>query len=611
MLPKRPRLEFVWIYALGLGLAINALLFELFNLLGLPVNRTTLALIGLAFLSLLIVRIVACVRNHGIPSLRPIATSTWEWVTLLPLLFLAAFFLRWLPLAGLIVLPGVDSYQHAMISSLFVANEGIPSNFLPYAPLSTFTYHFGLHANTSALAMAAALPVHRVLIFFEPFLLALVALTTLVLAHAITRNHYIAFAAAVIVAFVSVFPAWYLNWARLPQLGGVVLLGLVLAILARGLDRERRITVQITIPLLTAGLFLMHYRMTVVFVYGLVALLVWRLAGSTSRKNILPEAKRVSLALSVAVILVAPWLVRLLSSFQFETALGSPLASILPPPYFYSFERIGYIMSVPTTIWLLVVVAAGLVVGIVSRRRGLVFLLVWIGLQLAFSNPYLVPLPWSGLVDFVTVMSILFVPGSIIASYAVSFPVISNSVALTRLAKRRIGPRLLYAVGLSSLIVVGGFQTGQIVRTDFTYVFPEDMEAFHWITSEIPLSAVFLTSMYISPGGLVEPTDAGVWITYFTSRKQVAPPLIYRSQKSFSDSYEAELKEFVMLERNIDQFESFEQLTLLGITHIYYGKKSSRALDIGKLDAAPWYELVYNESGVSIYKLKPMQLFDA
>jgi hypothetical protein len=619
-IPRRPGLKSIWIFALGLGLAVNPIIFQFLSLLGLPFNRLTLVLVGIVFLLLLVLKIALHVRDHGISDGRLLSSKGMEWVAAYILLFLAVFFLRWSSLTELTVLPGIDSNQHAVISSLFVNNEGIPSDYLPYAPLSSFTYHFGIHANTAALSIATGLPVHRVLIFLEPFFIAMVSMTTLVLARTITKNRYTALAAAGIVGFVSVFPAWYLNWARLPQLGGVVLLPLVLAEIAREHDAERYVADRATIALLAAGLFLTHYRMAIVLVYGLIGLFAWRLAFPDLRKNILAGAKALGSVLFLTLILVAPWIFRLYSSFQYEIATGAPIASMLPPPYYYSFERIGYVNSVATTSWLPIVVAAGFIMAALRKRRELIFLLTWAGLQLAFSNPYLLPLPWSGLVDFVTVTSIIFIPMSIIAAYAVSIPVTwksssSESIGSLGIDRRLIfgliDRRLLFALVLSLLIVVGSVQTVDIVQTRFTYVFQEDMEAFNWIASETPRDAVFLTALYISPIEIVEPTDAGVWISYFTSRQQVAPPLIYRTEKSFSENYEAELRELVFLQKNIDQFDSYKQLVALGITHIYYGKKAPSSIDISRLDAAIWYELVYDRNGVRIYELKPLSLFES
>ena len=42
-----------------------------------------------------------------------------------------------------------DSYHHTLMAQLLVDNSGIFSSWQPYAPLATFTYHFGFHANVA------------------------------------------------------------------------------------------------------------------------------------------------------------------------------------------------------------------------------------------------------------------------------------------------------------------------------------------------------------------------------------------------------------------------------------------------------------------------------
>src|SRR5206468_8202057 len=42
-----------------------------------------------------------------------------------------------------------DSYHHTLMAQLLVDNRGIFSSWQPYAPLATFTYHFGFHANVA------------------------------------------------------------------------------------------------------------------------------------------------------------------------------------------------------------------------------------------------------------------------------------------------------------------------------------------------------------------------------------------------------------------------------------------------------------------------------
>ena len=46
---------------------------------------------------------------------------------------------------------GSDSYHHTLIEQLIIQNGGLPSNYLPYAHLATFSYHYGFHALVAAI----------------------------------------------------------------------------------------------------------------------------------------------------------------------------------------------------------------------------------------------------------------------------------------------------------------------------------------------------------------------------------------------------------------------------------------------------------------------------
>ena len=60
---------------------------------------------------------------------------------------------------------GLDAYHHTLVTALFLDRGGVPHDYAPYAPLASFTYHFGFHAFAAALGWLApgALPVERLM----------------------------------------------------------------------------------------------------------------------------------------------------------------------------------------------------------------------------------------------------------------------------------------------------------------------------------------------------------------------------------------------------------------------------------------------------------------
>ena len=57
----------------------------------------------------------------------------------------------------------LDAYHHTLIAEMFVKSGGIPSNYIVdpatgvYAPLASFTYHFGFHALIAAVGWLSEL----------------------------------------------------------------------------------------------------------------------------------------------------------------------------------------------------------------------------------------------------------------------------------------------------------------------------------------------------------------------------------------------------------------------------------------------------------------------
>ena len=72
------------------------------------------------------------------------------WSSLVGVLILTAI-TKLLPLRDALAGMGLDAYHHTLISEMFIRAGGIPSNYEPYAPLASFTYHFGFHALTATL----------------------------------------------------------------------------------------------------------------------------------------------------------------------------------------------------------------------------------------------------------------------------------------------------------------------------------------------------------------------------------------------------------------------------------------------------------------------------
>src|SRR5581483_9870930 len=66
---------------------------------------------------------------------------------------LIGLLVRGIGLDGAAVPPGGDAYHHAVITRLILDDGGLPTSYMPFAPISSFAYHFGFHAVAAPISL--------------------------------------------------------------------------------------------------------------------------------------------------------------------------------------------------------------------------------------------------------------------------------------------------------------------------------------------------------------------------------------------------------------------------------------------------------------------------
>ena len=74
-------------------------------------------------------------------------------ITLLITIFVGIYSIK-----EIVVGLGSDSYHHTLITQLILDKGKIPDNYLPYAPIVSFTYHFGFHSLAAAFSWLSGIP---------------------------------------------------------------------------------------------------------------------------------------------------------------------------------------------------------------------------------------------------------------------------------------------------------------------------------------------------------------------------------------------------------------------------------------------------------------------
>lgn len=593
LLGTRP-IYWILILAAGLSLAINPLILLMTTQLGVRFDYgTLLAVYGIAALASAILFIRFFRTSQNVSKSRLV--ESWQWPIALLALSIVVFFLRWLPLTPLAVTTGVDTSQHVAITAMILENQAIPSNYEPFWGLSSFSYHFGFHANAAAFSLFSGLPPHKTLSILGPYLVSFAPLSVFVLTVTLFKSERMALIAAILTGLVSVFPAFYLNWGRLPQLAGVVVVPLVMALLFESYKSKPSRNILLLTSLLVAGLFLIHYRMFFFLLYGAIALLAARFVETRKVREVGKSALRLVPVAVLAFLMVLPW---------FVTLMGSPLAVQFferdPAPQAYSLARIVEPLSYSSSLWIFLLSLVGFGLAAIYRKVEFTLLLGWSAVGLLLSNPFYIPGPFSGLLDTVTWVTSMFVVQSMLVALV---PVI----ALTLVRQRWRLPRSTYPAVVGTVVLLGILGTGVISTEGYETVLQEDLDAFDWIVENVPHDAVFVTNVRIDPIlGSVQPLDAGIWITYFTGRKQLAPPLLYKAERPPVPDYAEQLRQMASHEETIGSLESYLFFRDLGATHVYLGAKGTGPMRLEDLIASPSYFVIYQDGDVVIAELRDL-----
>ncbi len=286
----------------------------------------------------------------------------------LALILLLTTVTRLLSLRGLQAGVGMDAYHHTIISELFVRDGGIPHSYEPYAPLQSFTYHFGFHGLVAALSWLSGQksPTDIMVLMpqvgqFAGSVLPILSLT--LFGWKVLGNRWIGLVAGALVGLVSVLPAYYVEWSRFTEGQALALLPVSWILLldnaecgmrdAESSEAAHRSSFRIPnstfrIPLAVigaAGLFLTHYRIAILYA-GFVALyLAWHFVqairhgeGTARFKAPLTPALRVAIVGLCSLAVLLPWLLNLAHNFV-KNFIDTDVTGI--DVYFATAERLG------------------------------------------------------------------------------------------------------------------------------------------------------------------------------------------------------------------------------------------------------------------------------
>ncbi|MEL7645823.1 MAG: DUF6541 family protein [Anaerolineaceae bacterium] len=259
---------------LGVSVAITALGALFFYALRVPVSAGLLgAMLG----------ITLTLTGYGFYHRRKERLFHWGW--LLALAFFGALCAWRLWQARGLALPAwVDSLHHSLIIRKMIEAGGLTSTLEPYLP-GPFYYHYAVHSAAALVSALSGSTPAETLLWLGQIFTAGVSISAYSLVKASVKDWRPALLAALLAAFATKMPGYYLSWGRYTLLTGMLLLPLAMAEavrVARG-ERLRRSAPLLTV--LTAGTLLSHYLAAFLLALFLVVLALSLLIRNCRQKS--------------------------------------------------------------------------------------------------------------------------------------------------------------------------------------------------------------------------------------------------------------------------------------------------------------------------------------
>lgn len=557
-------------------------------------------------------------------------------------LLLFSLYYRLGDVQGLTVPLWGDSLHHTMITTIIVNTGRVPTGYLPYVPVDTFTYHFGFHTLAAVFAqLTSSQAPYAVLLTGQAL-----NITTLAVAYLLNRQLFgsrlAGLGAALITGFISIMPAFYVNWGRYTQLSGQVLLPVALVFLVRAMNARWKRSDLALCALCVAGLVVVHYRILIFFGLFAISLALWQLImGWGDWRAVIASWARGVGAVGAGLLLTLPWIINLVVNYL--PVLTSHLRTVTPD-YLADYNNPGSI-SYYTGRALPALALVGLIAGIAAwvKNRGSLFnkkpshiptavaltppaaaLVVALWSGLLFASLWVVP----GAIGSYTVAITLYIPFSALGGYGIS----RAFEVLARLVKAPAPAFGLIIVALAPLCA-NLLNTSHVTDLSrWNYVQPADLKAFRWVQANTPPDAKFLISSQISYKGRgVTASDAGMWLpllaqrnvsvpalsawterpltpTFFTMTKQLAEytqPLTSTNPSDESTQLKLVENQTIAQPRTLSDPVTLGLMKTLGISYIYSGAgggASQPRLDLTTMRRdVQHYKLVYFSEGVYIF----------
>jgi hypothetical protein len=487
---------------------------------------------------------------------------------------------------------GSDSYHHTLISQLILEYGKAPNNYQPYAPLVSFSYHFGFHALSALISNITGITLRLIVPITGIFVLGLTSISCYFLSYQIFQNRIISYITGILTICISISPFYLINFSRFPQLLGLVFCGTFLGLFIIWIREGCPINFFPFITLITLGQAFAHYRITIMSIIGIILFMILMFFESKNKKYyLLFTFKKLILYLISTIVLFLPWIFQVILSKQngFSGDIGEMGGS------FFSLNRLGYeMLNYPSNIPILAIFAFSSILLLIKKNNNILWLYSWIFILILFSSK----LFFGILMDTVSVIFSLFVPILIIVSWFIHEVILILRKKVTFLKQFSI---LLILPIIYYICLIPSH-----IHPEYSFVASEDLNAFQWIQENTMTNAKFVVNSFNFDfnNKYIIGIDAGYWIPLLANRQTITIPMIFIIERIEN---EEDLINLIDV-HNFDDFstsESVKKLSQLGFTHIYIGQFGSKE-KLHQFENSIFYKQIYNKSDIYIFEIEKL-----
>jgi len=591
--------------AIGLSLAVYPILFLAANWVGLRLGWLLAVLPVVLGLTAVVARGVLRWRDHSLsvhwPTLRrPHLAADLAFAGVAALVF----FTRMWAARGLSLSLWGDSYQHTVIAQLLVDQGGLFSSWVPYAEISSLTYHFGFHTLVAVFHWLSGLDLPSAVLWVGQILNGLSILTLYPLALKATGQRWAGVGALLVAGLLSPMPMAYVNWGRYTQLAGQTILPVAVVLAWVYFEDRPAVNWRLLVLgwLAWGGLALTHYRIIIFAVVFATAFWLVAVAARQGRSQLLRTAW---LGLGSGAIFL-PWFLRTFSggiTTNFIHQLSTPAGEA--SAFTQQYNSLGDLATyLPVWLWLLVAVSLGW--SLWRRDKNMALLGVWWGLLLLAADPQWVGLPGEGAISNFALLIAAYLPAGILAGAALGW------------LRQAFAPGRVWDLALLALVAVVALlgsrqRLGDVHAGQSALVTAPDQRAAAWIDNHVPADARFLVNSFAAYGGNnIVGADAGWWLPLLAHRATNVPPLNYAVERGprpdyrlWTNALPAEIQS-----KGIDSPEVLSELAARGIGYVYIGQLRGQVnnpgqplLVAGDLAVSPHYRLIYHQDRVWVFQV--------